>query len=157
MQIRQKARLQAVQSVGLHLNSLYRGCNARLITGCRLLPNEREVYAILTLRNQHTERLEAFKRVDCDALDRLDAELKGFWNSLVKQLLSGEIDGFCYEKGNTYIFTRSIKEPGKIQKSCFWNRNGEMIPLSDVQLSGFCAAEFPHGVSVDVQEREVMT
>lgn len=112
---------------------------------------------MLTLRNQHTERLEAFKRVDCDALDRLDAELKGFWNPLVKQLLSGEIDGFCYEKGNTYIFTRSIKEPGKIQKSCFWNRNGEMIPLSDVQLSGFCAAEFPHGVSVDVQEREVMT
>ena len=105
---------------------------------------------MLFIRNQHKERLEAFKRVDCDALDRLDAELKGFWNPIINQLLSGEIDGFSYEKGNTYIFTRSIKEPGKIQKSCFWNRNGEMIALSDIQLAGFSHAEFPDGVHVEV-------
>ena len=53
-------------------------------------------------------------------------------------LESGRIDSFYYESGlNVYLYTRSARAGVLIQKTCFWNRGGELIPLSHVNINSF--------------------
>lgn len=53
-------------------------------------------------------------------------------------LESGRIDSFHYESGgNLYLFTRSARANVLIQKTCFWNRGGELVPLSHVNINSF--------------------
>jgi hypothetical protein len=66
--------------------------------------------------------------------------IESLYNALCDSLLSGEIDYFYHDDSNEnennylqYIFTRSVKELGKIQVSCIWFKNGVAVPLSDGQ------------------------
>jgi len=88
------------------------------------------VVAIFHADSEQAERaaMDAY-RAASDAHDAI-------YKSLFDDLQTGLIDWFYYCQGDlTVIFTRSIKEPGKIQRSTFWDRNGEMIALSDGQYT----------------------
>lgn len=72
----------------------------------------------------------------CDKYFEASDEFYRVWNSLFKKLLDGSIDYFYYtEKSSACVFTRSIKQNGKIQATIFWIKDGEWIALSDGQVS----------------------
>lgn len=53
-------------------------------------------------------------------------------------LEDGRINSFHYESGgNVYLYTRSARAGVLIQKTCFWNRDGELVPLSHVNMNSF--------------------
>lgn len=53
-------------------------------------------------------------------------------------LESGRINYFGYESGgNVYLYTRSARAGVLIQKTCFWNRGGELVPLSHRNINSF--------------------
>jgi hypothetical protein len=93
--------------------------------------------ALLRAESQHAEH--AAER----ALDRAEAEIKKTWAGLFEDLEAGRIDFFYYWQPagrgatgqNIIIYTRSIKTPGHVQRTTYWNRAGEYIALSDQQYS----------------------
>lgn len=69
-----------------------------------------------------------------DSERMIQNDYKRFFSALE----SGRIDSFYYESGaNVYLYTRSARAGVLIQKTCFWNRDGELIPLSHVNINSF--------------------
>ena len=73
------------------------------------------------------------------AFDNMARWQKGFFSRLYKKLVSGAVDCISWDngRGNVYCLTRSVKVPGSVQRTCFWSRDGELIPLSDQTYSSF--------------------
>lgn len=69
-----------------------------------------------------------------DAQSSIERDYKGLYSALV----CGSIDSFHYKKGaNIYFYTRSLYPGVEVQKTCFWDRGGELVPLSHVDLRAF--------------------
>lgn len=69
-----------------------------------------------------------------EAQKAIEADYKPFFSALV----SGEIDFFQYETGrNCHLFTRSTRAGVAVQMTIFWNRDGELIPLSHRNINTF--------------------
>lgn len=72
------------------------------------------------------------------AYDEAQKAIEADYLSFFSALVSGEIDFFQYESGaNVYLYTRSARAGVLIQKTCFWNRGGELVPLSHVNIHSF--------------------
>lgn len=69
-----------------------------------------------------------------DAQKSIESDYKSFYDALT----AGRIDCFYYEKGaNVYSFTRSTRAGVTVQKTCFWKRGGDLLPLSHRDINGF--------------------
>lgn len=72
------------------------------------------------------------------AYDDAQASIERDYKKLYSALVGGKIDYFHYTKGrNVYCFTRSLYPGVEVQKTCFWDRSGELVPLSHVDLRAF--------------------
>ena len=71
-------------------------------------------------------------------LERAERALEATWKSLYDNLVSGLYGSIGYRAGdNVYILHKSAKKAGYIQRSCFWDKGGEYIALSDRQYLRF--------------------
>ena len=71
-------------------------------------------------------------------LEDSERMIQGDYKRFFSALESGRIDSFYYESGgNLYLYTRSARSGVLIQKTCFWNRGGELIPLSHRNINSF--------------------
>lgn len=71
-------------------------------------------------------------------LDDTERMIQNDYKRFFSALESGRIDFFQYESGgNVYLYTRSARAGVLIQKTCFWNRGGELVPLSHVNIHSF--------------------
>lgn len=71
-------------------------------------------------------------------LDDTERMIQSDYRRFFSALESGRIDSFYYESGgNVYLYTRSARANVLIQKTCFWNRDGKLIPLSHVNINSF--------------------
>jgi hypothetical protein len=110
----------------------------------------------------HDLAIEAFQS-DEKADEFSEASEANFriFQKLFNLLESGEINAFYYdsrsENGtyNRYIFHKSAKKPGYIQKSCIWYGKNEKdvgIPLSDINrknaLEFHKCCELPSGIEI---------
>lgn len=69
-----------------------------------------------------------------EAQKAIEADYLPFFSALV----SGEIDYFQYETGkNCHLFTRSARTGVAVQMTIFWNRDGELLPLSHRNINSF--------------------
>lgn len=85
--------------------------------------------------------LAAFKDdAAADLYDAADAEFSGVYEKIFNALIAGEIDTAAeiHNDGATwYAFTRSLYVPGAVQRSAFWNRGGDDLPLSHQTFKTF--------------------
>lgn len=71
-------------------------------------------------------------------LEDTERMLQSDYRRFFSALESGRIDSFYYESGgNVYLYTRSARRGVMIQKTCFWNRDGELVPLSHRNINSF--------------------
>lgn len=71
-------------------------------------------------------------------LDDTERMIQNDYKRFFSALESGKIDFFQYESGrNVYLYIRSARAGVLIQKTCFWNRGGELVPLSHVNMNSF--------------------
>lgn len=71
-------------------------------------------------------------------LEDTERMIQGDYKRFFSALESGRIDSFFYEScGNLYLYTRSARANVLIQKTCFWNRDGELIPTSHHDINSF--------------------
>ena len=77
---------------------------------------------------------------------------KNLFSCLFSGMTSGKIDCLFWRSGgNLYTLTRSAKHPDAIQRTCFWIRGGDLVPLSDQQyftFDDFRRDYLPDGVTV---------
>lgn len=69
-------------------------------------------------------------------MEQAETDLRQVWERLFEDLHSGKISCAWYyanARKNLYTITRSIKQDGYLQKSCFWLTGGQVIALSDQQ------------------------
>ena len=72
------------------------------------------------------------------AYDKAQKAIEADYLSFFSALVSGKIDFFQYETGTGFhLFTRSARTGVLIQKTCFWNRGGELIPMSHININSF--------------------
>lgn len=68
-----------------------------------------------------------------DSVSMLTEDYKRLYNALV----SGEIDYFRHGEKTVYVFTRSARPGVAVQRSVFWERSGEFIPVSHSDIYSF--------------------
>lgn len=71
-------------------------------------------------------------------LEDTERMIQSDYRKFFSALESGKIDFFQYESGgNVYLYTRSARSGVLIQKTCFWKRDGELVPLSHININSF--------------------
>ena len=71
-------------------------------------------------------------------LDDTEKMIQSDYRRFFSALESGQIDSFYYESGGSvYLYTRSARSGVLIQKTCFWNQGGELVPLSHRNINSF--------------------
>jgi len=64
----------------------------------------------------------------CEEHDKL-------YTDLFDKVIAGKLDGFTVNQGDRFqIYHLSTKQAETMQVSYFWNRNGEAIPIMDIQI-----------------------
>lgn len=86
--------------------------------------------------------------------DEITETIEKSYETAFNALVCGSADAFQYWNGsNLYIMARSLHNVGKYQLSCFWDRSGEMIPLSDCQFANFedwKREHLPDGITIEL-------
>ena len=73
--------------------------------------------------------------------DKAREAFDNIYTGLFNDLMSGNINAFSMftrgdeVNGNQRIFTRSTKQPGYIQVSYMWYKDGEILPVMDSQVN----------------------
>ena len=91
--------------------------------------------------NIHDLAVKMFQSPDfeCPEYDEAQQKLEEVYTMLYQKLMTGSIDCFWMftdgdeDNGRQRIYARSIKQPGCIQISYIWYRDGEIIPTMDEQ------------------------
>ena len=91
--------------------------------------------------NIHDLVIKMFQSADfeCPEYDEARQKLEEVYTELYQKLMTGSIDCFWMftdgdeSNGQQRIYTRSIKQPGCVQISYIWYRDGEIIPTMDEQ------------------------
>ena len=84
--------------------------------------------------------VEMFRGGDAEMMRLDDAEKKqaAICGGLYSDLVSGAVDWIAYKKGaNIYTLTRSPLAGYEVQKTCFWDRSGVLLPSSDCKFHSF--------------------
>lgn len=72
------------------------------------------------------------------AYDKAQKAIEADYLSFFSALVSEEIDFFQYETGTScHLFTRSARTGVAVQMTIFWNRDGELLPLSHRNINTF--------------------
>lgn len=68
-----------------------------------------------------------------DSVQMLTADYRRMFDMLV----SGKIDYFRHGTKTIYIFTRSTRPGVAVQRSVFWDRSGDLVPVSHTDINSF--------------------
>ena len=85
------------------------------------------------LKGLQRAALKSLRTMDTDDFDRRKAENNAVITSVFDGLMSGQYDyAYIREPDLMYLYTRSNRIVG-VQRTTFWDRDGELVPLSDQQ------------------------
>lgn len=127
-----------------------------------MLEKELQYKAIIIPSLREMARDAFLHRNDKNIVDRYKnavALRQRTYRRLFNMLQAGEIDIFFFDRPGTfpgnfrrYLFTRSVKAEGKVQKSCLWYQASGAVPVSDSNRSTWeefeHSGDFPDGVTI---------
>ena len=97
--------------------------------------------------------IKALRDDDCEDFDRAVSENEAVIRSAFDGLMNGQYDYAFIRRNNAVtLYTRSAKTDG-VQLTAFWDRDGELIPLSDGQYrdaESWISDGYPDGCYLNV-------
>ena len=85
------------------------------------------------LKGTHRAALRMFRHGDHSDIDRITAENDAAIATVFDGLMDGRYEyAFIRDGENVHLYTKSARIDG-VQRTTFWDRNGEWVPLSDQQ------------------------
>ena len=85
------------------------------------------------LKGTQRAAIKALRDGDCADFDRVMSENEAAIATVFDGLMDGRYDYAFIRKGaNVSLYTRSARTDG-VQRTAFWDRDGELVPLSDQQ------------------------